>query len=229
MYRRILIFPMSSNKKKMRLISVQVIKNTQPRGRSTNYWGCWPCTIKCFVKHWNSIIIKTAAKKKKKKKKTVENVYWLTVTYWPSTGPSVGGCTYVNKRKNSGSMWTLNNNITRRTDGLSQLGTRWRIESQWQTESFGPSMTHGWANKPRWERSAALVERRTLGQNNSLFPSKAYPSHTRNITLLRIKCEKYIFIKKCVRSFIEVRHYCWLFPPIFVYVLYICMWLYNIT
>ena len=29
-------------------------------------------------------------------------------------------------------------------------------------------------------------------------------------TFSRIKCDKYIFIKKCVRSFIEVRHYCWL-------------------
>ena len=35
------------------------------------------------------------------------------VTYWPSTEPSIKRCTCVNKRKNSWSRWTLNNNITR--------------------------------------------------------------------------------------------------------------------
>ena len=42
-----------------------------------------------------------------------------------------------------------------------------------------------------------MVERRTLGQNNSLSPSPAYPSHTRNITLSRIKCEIYFYKKVC--------------------------------
>ena len=73
-----------------------------------------------------------------------------------------------------------------------------------QTKGFGPSATHSWATQPRWERSAAMVTRRTLGQNNSLSPSPTHLSHTTNIILSRIKCERYIFIKKCVRSFIEV-------------------------
>ena len=77
--------------------------------------------------------------------------------------------------------------------------------------------------QPRWERSAAMVTRRTLGQYSSLSPSPAHLSHTTNITLSRIKCEKYIFIKKCVRSFIEVRHYVWLW---FAYIC-IYMWLYK--
>ena len=47
-----------------------------------------------------------------------------------------------------------------------------------------------------------MVERRTLGQDNSLSPSPAHPSHTRNITLSRIKCKRYIFIKKCVSAYI---------------------------
>ena len=52
-----------------------------------------------------------------------------------------------------------------------------------------------------------------------LSPSPTHLSHTRNITLSRIKCERYIFIKKSVRSFIEVRHYCWLcFRMYYVYV-----------
>ena len=36
------------------------------------------------------------------------------------------------------------------------------------------------------------------------------------------------FIKKCVRSFIEVDSMLTMFPLIFVYVLCICMWLYSI-
>ena len=76
-----------------------------------------------------------------------------------------------------------------------------------------------------------MVERRTLGQNIGLSPSPTHLSHTRNITLSRIKRERYIFIKKCVRSFIEVGHYVWLCSAyicicifLFVYVL----WVYNI-
>ena len=45
-------------------------------------------------------------------------------------------------------------------------------------------------------------------------------SHTAETsTLSRIKCERYIFIKKCVRSFIEVRKLCLImFPVIFIFV-----------
>ena len=121
---------------------------------------------------------------------------WNFVTYWPLTELSIKRCTYVNKRKNSGSRWALNNNITRCSDGLSQLETRCRIESQLQTEGFGPSVTRGWATKPRWGRSAAMVERRTLGQNNSLFLSPAHFSHTTTLTLSRIKCERLYFYKE---------------------------------
>ena len=81
------------------------------------------------------------------------------VTYWPWTEPSIKRCTCVNKRKNSGSRWELNNNITRRTDSLNQLETRCRICS-------------------------------------SLSPSTTHLSRTRNITLSRIKCERYIFYKE---------------------------------
>ena len=45
---------------------------------------------------------------------------------------------------------------------------------------------------------------------SSVSPSPTHLSHTRNITLSRIKRERYIFIKKSVHSFIEVRHYVWL-------------------
>ena len=58
-----------------------------------------------------------------------------------------------------------------------------------------------------------------LSQHSNLSPSPAHISHTRNITLSRIKWERYIFIKKCVRSFIEVRILLLtMFLHIFVYV-----------
>ena len=124
------------------------------------------------------------------------------VIYWPSTELSIKRCTCVNKRKNSGSKWTLNNNITRWTDGSSQLETRCRIENQRQTEGFGPSVTHGWATPAKMRKKCCYGRRRTWGQYCSLSPSPTHLSHTTNITLSRIKCMRYIFIKKCVRSFV---------------------------
>ena len=78
------------------------------------------------------------------------------------------------------------------------------------TEGLRLSVTHRWENQPGRERSAAMV-RRTLGQYVAVCPRLQLTSHTQpTSTLSRIKCEKYTFIKKCVRSLIEVRHYCWL-------------------
>ena len=52
----------------------------------------------------------------------------------------------------------------------------------------------------------------------SEYMSRHHLSHTTETsTLSRIKCERYIFIKKCVRSFIEVRKlYLIMFPFVFV-------------
>ena len=86
----------------------------------------------------------------------------------------------------------------------SQLGTRCLRENQRQTEGFGPSVTHSWAAQPECKRSAAMV-RRTWAQYVAVCPCLQLTSHTQPIsTLSRIKCDRYIFIKKCVRSFIEV-------------------------
>ena len=82
---------------------------------------------------------------------------------------------------------------------------------------LGPLVNHGWAALPECERSAAIV-RRTWGQYVAVCPRLQLTSHTQETsTLSRIKCERYIFIKKCVRSFIEVHHYCWLFLRIYLY------------
>ena len=128
------------------------------------------------------------------------------VTYWPSTEPSIKRCTCVNKRKQVDVKQKYNLD----TDGLSQLGTRGQRENSLQTEGLRSSVTHGWAAQPGRERSVAMV-RISLGQCVVVCPRLQLTSHTRPTSnLSRIKCERYIFIKKCVRSFIEVRHYAWL-------------------
>ncbi len=96
-----------------------------------------------------------------------------------------------------------------------------------------PLVTHGWAAQPECERSAAMV-RRTWGQYVAICPRLQLTSHTEpTSTLSRIKGERYIFIKKCVRSFIEVRHYCWLcfrlyYVYVYVHMQVYVLWVYNI-
>ena len=60
--------------------------------------------------------------------------------------------------------------------------------------------------------------------NIAVCPRLQLISQTQPIsTLSRIKCERYIFfIKKCVRSLIEVRHYCWLCFRLYLCYLYAC-------
>ena len=147
------------------------------------------------------------------------------VTYWPSTEPSIKRCTCVNKRKNSGSRWASNKNITRTQTAWgswswSQLETRCWIESQRQTEVFGPSVTHGWAT-PAKMRKKCCYGQKNLGQYVAVCSHLQLTSHTQSTsTLSRIKCERYIFIKKCVCSFIEA-------TIIVDYVsAYICMYMY---
>ena len=81
------------------------------------------------------------------------------------------------------------------------------MPAEWEPapdRGLGPSVTHGWAAQPECERSAAMV-RRTRGQYVAVCPRLQLTSHTQpTSTFLRIKYERYIFIKKCVRSFIEV-------------------------
>ena len=173
------------------------------------------------------------------------------VTCWPSTEPSIKRCTWVNKRKNSetgasgrryrnitltcgrgwirwwwqmctptGSRWAWDNYITRYHRRLGSVAVADRMPaSDW---GLGPSVTHSWAAHPECGRSAAMV-RRTLGQYVAVCPRLQIASHTQpTSTLLRIKCERDIFIKKSVRLFIVVRHYCWLCSAyIYICIMYI--------
>ena len=106
-----------------------------------------------------------------------------------------------------------------------------RMPAEWepvQDRGLGPSVTPV-------EQPSKMSKKCCYGQRNlasiccSLSPSPTHLSHITNMkpiaTLSRIKCERYIFLKKCVRSFIEVaimfRLYLYMYT-------YSCMWLYNI-
>ena len=101
----------------------------------------------------------------------------------------------------------------------SQLETRCQIETSCRQRALRPSVTHSWPTQPRWGRSAAMV-RRTLGQNNSLSPSPAHLSHTTNINPFKNKVWEIYFYKE-VCLYIHWSSY-------IIFVLCICMWLYNI-
>ena len=57
----------------------------------------------------------------------------------------------------------------------------------------------------RWGKSAAMV-RRTWGQYSNPSPSPTHLSHTTNITLSRIKCERLCFYKE-VCSFVHLWYF----------------------
>ena len=116
-----------------------------------------------------------------------------------------------------------NKNITRtQTAWVSwswgQLGTRCRIESQRQTEGFGPSVTHGWADPSQDEKKMLLWSEELRSICSSLSPSPTHLSHTTSINPFENKVWEIYFYKE-VCSFVHwSRHYCWLFPHIFAYV-----------
>ena len=63
-------------------------------------------------------------------------------------------------------------------------------------------------SNPSQDEEECCYGQKNLGQYSILSLSPTHLAHTRNITLSRIKCEWYIFIKKCIHSFIEVRILC---------------------
>ena len=80
-------------------------------------------------------------------------------------------------------------------------------------------------SNPAKMRKKCCYGQKNLGQYVAVCPRLILTSHTQPTSILsRIKCERYIFIKKRVRSFIEV-------VIIVDYVsayIFICMWLYHI-
>ena len=129
-----------------------------------------------------------------------------SVTYWPSTESSIKRCTYVNKRKNSVSRWTLNKNITRTQTAwvswtqdaeLRAIGRLRALGSQWPT-----------VEQPSQDEKEVLLWSEELGSIcSSLSPYPAHHSHTANINPFENKVWEIYFYKEAC-SF--VRHYCWL-------------------
>ena len=72
-------------------------------------------------------------------------------------------------------------------------GTRCQRENQLADWGFGPSVTHCWA---RWERSAAMVARRTLGQYVAVCPRLQLTSHTQPTSTLSNKVWEVYFYKE---------------------------------
>ena len=120
-------------------------------------------------------------------------------TYWPSTEPSIKRYTCVNKQKQV----YVKQKYNQDTDGLCQLeiGCQ-RSENQLQTEGLG---------NPAKMRKKCCYGQKNFGSVCSSLFRLQLTSHTQpTSTLWRIKCERYIFIKKCVRSFIKVVIIFWL-------------------
>ena len=131
------------------------------------------------------------------------------MTYWPSTEPSVKRCTCVNKpqvgvkkeyRQGAHSRQAVETGMPKWEPACRGLGLLWPTVKQPQPKC----------------KSAAMVKRRT--------------SHTQqNITLSKIKCERFIFLWRSVfiRLLLKSSLLLTMFPCLYTLYICICMWLYN--
>ena len=102
------------------------------------------------------------------------------------------------------------------------VGVSCSWSSSWSSRQWDPAPDRGpaalsdpWLSSlAEWERSAA-PDRGTWGQYVAVCSVSNSPlTHNPFATLSRIKCERYIFLKKCVRSSLLLV----LFPHIYLYV-----------
>ena len=94
-------------------------------------YECWLSLFHCYRKMKHSL--RNRLIRKRDRAKLINHyttLYAAGVIYWPSTEPSIKRCTSVNKRKNSRSRWTVNNNIIRYPDGSNQFETGCQRENQ---------------------------------------------------------------------------------------------------
>ena len=128
----------------------------------------------------------------------------MIVIYWPSTKLSIKRCTSVNKWKNSGSRWALENNITRCLDGSSQLETGCRSENQLQTEGFGPLVTPSWATQAKMRKKCCYGQGRTW-VNIAVCPClHSFLTHNKHHLFKNKVWEIYIFYKEVYSFIIEI-------------------------
>ena len=103
-----------------------------------------------------------------------------------------------------------------------------RVSARLQTEGCCPQRSPVEQPQPRCRRSAKWVledDTAWYGQEKKWVNIAVCPylqsslTQHRNINPFENNVlEIHIFIKNCVRSFIDIRHYLWLFPLIYVYV-----------
>ena len=127
-------------------------------------------------------------------------------------------CTCVNKWKKKRKQVGVIKEY-RQVPAVVELVGDWkaRVRASLQTEGYGPQRPPVKQPQLRCGRRATMVKRSWV--NIAVCPClHSSLTHHRNIE--NKVWEMYIFIKKCVRSFIEVRKLCLImFPLIFVYVL----------
>ena len=115
------------------------------------------------------------------------------VIYWPSTEPSVKRWTCVNKRKKSGNRWTYESIYAGACGSAVSWDRNAKVRTSLQTEGFGHSVTHGWATLAKMQK-CCYGQEKNLGQYSSPSLSPLISYTQRNITLWKIKCERFIFL-----------------------------------
>ena len=119
--------------------------------------------------------------------KTTKDIF---VIYWPSTKPLIKRCIWVNKTKKSGSRWTLENNIYRCPGGSNSVVTGMPVwEPACRLRALRPSVTHCSAAK-----KCCYGREKNLGQYSRLSVSLLISHTQQNITLSKIKYERFIFL-----------------------------------
>ena len=131
----------------------------------------------------------------------------------------------------TGSKWMSNKNITRCHRRLESVRIAFgdRVPAEWEPapdKGLGPSVTHGLAAQPGFERSAAIV-RRTLGQYVAVCPRLQLTSHTQPTSTLSNKVWEVYFYKE-VCSFVHRSSYI-MFEYVSAYICIgiMCMYTYS--
>ena len=113
-------------------------------------------------------------------------------------------CTCVNKRKKKRKQVDIMKDYRQVPAAVELVGYRKaRVRASLQTEGCGPQRPPVEQPRPRCGRSAAMAKKRSWVNIAVCYCLHSSLKHHRNIE--NKVWEIYIFIKKCVRSFIEVR------------------------
>ena len=161
--------------------------------------------------------------------------FWLLekehyVTYWPLTQLSIekqvhpveditltcGRVEFGADATPTRSRWASNNYITRCHRQFELVGVSCSWSSSCSSRQWEPAPNRGrglqdprLSSPAKWERSAAKIG--GTGCQYVCSVSNSPLTHNPFATLLRIKCERYIFQKKCVRSLLLI-----MFPHVYV-------------